>query len=275
MLIAALCCTISAQATPYWFDGFDVSANTSDINFETAARQGGAPAPIAWTANIADYHVQMFGGGGTPLQLAGDGFGTFPAPTMASPSADFTGHVAGEVIGKKVEVTMDAFANNTGGTYFTQSAITVAASAPLTQSGAPGGGFSVVFIEDTFGGNGNFIQLWDGSTIVGNLIPNPAGAGGGFVEIFIDDPTDGDPWDGVGETSFGVLVNSTPVGVYSRGGGGFTSNYITLEGSDQKAGVTLATHTFDNLLVSSFPIPEPSAAVLCALGLIGMGWRRR
>ena len=279
-LVLALGYCVSAQATPYFFDGFDVSANTRDINADLGApRQGGAPAPVSWTANSADYHLQMFGGGG-PLQLAGDANPPFPGTTLASPSTSFTGFTgSGEVIGRKVEVTMDAYANNAGGTYFTSSAITVASSAPLSPSGGTGGndGFSVVFVEDTFAGNGNFIQLWDGSDIVGNLIPNPAGTGPGFVEIFIDDFGDGNPWDGVGSTSFGVAVNGVAIGGYTRGAGGYTSNYITLEGQANTVGVQLATHTFDNLLVSSFPlpIPEPTAALLGLIGFTAVGLKRR
>ena len=56
----------------------------------------------------------------------------------------------------------------------------------------------MVFVEDSFSGNGNFIQVWNGDALLGNLIPNPAGAGGGNVEFFVNDPSDGNPWDGVG-----------------------------------------------------------------------------
>lgn len=264
-----------AQFTPYWFDGFDVSANSSDINFEIGVpRQGGVAVPTTYTANSNDYHLQMFGGGG-PLQLAGDGFGPFPAHTMASPDLNFVGTAGDDIIGKKISVTMDAFTNNLGGSYFTQAAITVGGSAQLQQSGV-GDGFSVVFIEDTFGGNGNFIQTWHGGNLTNNLIPNPAGAGPGNVEILVNDPSDGDPWDGVGSTVFDVFVNGTQIDLnnpitpglsYAVGGGGLTSNFITLEGSDQKAGVQLGVHVFDNLTVFTAPIPEPSSLAIAGLAL--------
>ena len=55
--IASLCVVLAgvvvpsanAQYTPYWFDGFDVSTGTSDINFEIGSpRQGGAAVPTSY-----------------------------------------------------------------------------------------------------------------------------------------------------------------------------------------------------------------------------------
>ncbi len=251
--------------TPYWFDGFDVSMNTTDINFEIGSpRQGGAAVPTSYAANSSDYHVQMFGGGG-PLQLATDINAPFPAHTMVSPDLNFVGLAGGDVIGKKIDVTMDTFTNNSGGIYFTQSAITIGSDTQLTQSNTAAAGFSVVFIEDTFGGFGNFIQIYDGDVLLDNLIPNPAGAGPGAVEMFVDDPTDGNPWDGIGQTDIGVAVNGMPIGNYSIGAGGYTNNFITLEGSDQKNGVQLGVHTFDNLTVYTAPVPEPASIALAAV----------
>lgn len=270
--IATLCFSVmiatSAGAlgafTPYWFDGFDVSTNTTDINFEVGSpRQGGAAVPTSYAANSSDYHVQMFGGGG-PLQLASDVNAPFPTHTMVSPDLNFVGSIGGEVIGKKIDVTMDTFTNNAGGIYFTQSAITIGSDTQLTQSNTAAAGFSVVFIEDTFGGFGNFIQIYDGDVLLDNAILNPADSGSGTVELFVDDPTDGNPWDGVGQTDIGVTVNGILVGSYSIGSGGYTSNFITLEGSDQKNGVQLAVHTFDNLTVYTAPVPEPASVALGA-----------
>jgi hypothetical protein len=227
-----------------------------------------------------DYHHQMFGGGGTPLQLAGD-FNLGSAPhTLVSPNVDFSGPGGTGIVGKKISLTMDAYANNVGGTYFTQAAITIGGMAPLQQSSLPGSGLSVVFVEDTFGGNGNFIQVWNGSTILDNLIPNPAGAGPGFVEILVDDLVDGNPWDGVGSTTVDIYVNGTQLvgglsGPWTIGGGGLTGNFMTLEGSDQKFGTQLASHTFDNLTVFTAPIPEPTTFALVGLGIASLAFIRR
>lgn len=290
-LVTANAGTSHAAFTPIWFDGFDVSAGTSDINFEIGPpRQGGPLVPTTYVANTAnpanDYHHQLFGGGNTPLQLAGDF--NLPAaggPVLVSPTQNFVGFAGGEVIGKKIDLVIDAYTNadptNTQptNTTFTYAAVTVGSSSTLANSNTKADGFSVVFVEDKFGGNGNFIQLFDGSSLVGNLIPNPAGAGAGFVELLIEDPTDGNPWDGIGQTTVDVLVNSTPVGSYTRTGGGYTNNFITLEGMPQTnfAFNSLATHVFDNLTVFTAPVPEPTSIGLCAATLLG-GWgvcRRR
>ncbi|MEQ8835547.1 MAG: hypothetical protein RID07_01940, partial [Lacipirellulaceae bacterium] len=95
-----------AAPTPYWFDGYDVSGPSSDINFEIGtARQGGAPAPVSYVTNTAnpanDYHHQVFGA--APLQLAGDFFLPNPGDrTLVSPTVDFSGTIGNEAIGRKV-----------------------------------------------------------------------------------------------------------------------------------------------------------------------------
>jgi len=263
--------------SPSWFDGFDITSatSTSDINLDIATRQGGSPTNTSYvTAGVgADtWKHQIFNPG--PLQLAGNA----AVHTLVSPDFSFDGAAGGGVNGMKVEVVMDAYANNSGGSYFTQSAITVGANSTVTPAGSAGGGFSVVFVEDTFGGAGNFIQTWDGDNLLGNLIANPAGGGPGFVQILIDDPTDNNPWDGIGQTDVEVLVDSNSIGSWTVGGvGGYTSNFITLEGSDQKVGAGLATHTFENLTVFSgvSAIPEPSSfAFLAIVGAYGLRRRR-
>ncbi len=276
------CSESRAQFTPFWFDGFDVSAFTNDINFEIGnPRQGGVLVPTTYsTTEAIDYHTQMFGGV-APLQLAADAFGNSPTVTMVSPNLDLSGTAGGQVIGRKISVFMDAFTNNIGGTYFTTSAITVGSSSVLADADTKADGFSVVFVEDTFGGFGNFIQFWDGNSIVGNLIPNPAGVGGGNVEIFADDPVDGNPFDGIGDTRIDVLVNGVNVGGYTKLGG-YSSNFITLQGDwESFTGLNpgpglvngLATHVFDNLTV--FTIPEPASVALVGLGLCGLAVRRK
>ena len=248
-LTAGLTLFIHAATVPTWFDGFDVSVNSTDPNFEaTNPRQGGSPVPLNYvTAGVPvgqEWRHQLFGGGG-PLQLAG----SRAVHTLVSPNHDFSGVSGNDILGKKISVIVDAYTNNAGGSYFTLAAVTVGSSSPTQQHNTPGAGFSVVFIEDTFGGNGNFIQIWDGTSLLGNLIANPAGAGAANLELLIDDPGDGNPFDGIGNTSITVLVNGSNLGTFNKATGGYTANYITLEGADQKFGAGTATHTFDNLTV--------------------------
>jgi hypothetical protein len=217
---------------------------------------------------------------GTPsaLQLAGDanGWGT-GFSTVVSPNYNFTGLLGGEVVGKQISFNTDVFFNNPGAAnYLAYTAITVAADNSLQVSGA-GSGFSIRFEETDLGGGATqTINFYDGATIV-TAIPfaNPAGLNGFTVDLFIDDLVDGNPWDGVGSTTIGLSIDGTPIGSYTKAAGGYTSNFITLEGSSNLAGVQLGLHTFDNLTVYTAPIPEPSAALLGGLGLLGLLRRRR
>lgn len=321
----------NAQYTPVWFDGYEATPGF-DINADLGApRQGGSPIPLAYDANTAtgvaqadDYHQQIIGPDGNGnhlLQLAGD-VGINEPPThiptntqifhsYASPDHNFKGVVGGEVIGKKISVTIDAFTNsgdydpgdpNVGGDgYFTTAAITIGSTAKITDSDnlttSGVGGFSVKFLEQTFvdalwtdpNVGINFLQFRDDQmtdsipapapdNTVGNLIPHSAGTGPAFVEIFIDDPNDGNPWDGIGQTDIEVHVNGENVFNYSKLGGGFTDNYITLQAMNQSnvsLPSTLAVHTFDDLTVYSAPIPEPTSFVLMGMGLCSLAIRRR
>ena len=272
-----------AQFTPVWFDGFNVSANTSDINFELGApRQGvnpaaGIPASISYLANAgADtWKHQMFGGPIQPLQLAQAGS---PGPILASPNFNFKGVTGyGEVIGKDISVALDVgvIPGGAPGSY-TQGGITVGANSTLSAAGTSG--FAVRLVEDNFSGLGNFLQIYDGASLVGNVIPHSAGAGWANLDLRIDDPADGNPWDGAGSTVIDVRVNGDLVVSYTKGGGGYTDNFVTLEGSANFNGLGLATHQFDNLTVFSSSVPEPATSTMSLLfagGLLGLAALRR
>lgn len=258
-----------AQYTPAWSDGFDTSANTLDINFEYNLRQGGAPVP--YVANVlnqaSDYHQQLIGptAPSDRLLLAGDGGSPAPLNTLVSPNYNFAGPFAGGILGKRVTLSMDVGAVVLGApTSFVQAGISIGGNSALLAADDSAAHFGVRFIEDKFAGNLNFIQLFDGNQIVGNLLPNPADAGWLDLDLQINDPADGNPWDGVGSTRIEVYVNNSLVGSYTKGGGGYTGNYLTLEGSPNLNGFGLATHHFDSLTVWASPVPEPSA-----LGLLG------
>jgi hypothetical protein len=142
-------------------------------------------------------------------------------------------------------------------------------------SAAGTSGFGVRLIEDSFSGLGNFIQLYDGATLVGNTIPHPAGAGWANLDLRIDDPGDGNPWDGIGSTVIDVWVNGVSVASYTKVGGGYTDNYLTLEGSANFNGLGLATHQFENLTVFSAAVPEPASGTLFVGGLLTLMVLRR
>ncbi len=274
-LMVVLAQAPSAQAvTPAWFDGFDVSQaggttsgfSSLNINEEIGPpRQGGPLAPTPYVTNTADptndFRHQLFppSNGTQPLQLAGDAFLPGGAPVLASPNLDFSGPIGGEVLGKRVTLSLDVatlvLSPGNPSNAFIQAGVTVGGSAPLSAADAVGSPqFGILFIEDTFSGGGAFMQFFNGAGLTQNLIPNPAGFGPMDLQIDIDDPLDGNPWNGVGSTVFSVSIGGTPVGSPQVfGGGGLTSNFITLLGGRDFLSNATVTHTFDNLTVWSGP----------------------
>ncbi|MGL4511807.1 MAG: PEP-CTERM sorting domain-containing protein [Lacipirellulaceae bacterium] len=279
-LITAACALPSvaqANAVPVFFDSFDVTAAGVGTNLSAEAgapRQGGPLVPVSYLQNVNDYHTQLLGAG--PLQLAGDG--GFPAPgqTMASPDYNFVGSAGGDLIlGKCITLTMDAgaFVGGSAVSYIT-AGVSIGAAAGLTVDDAAASHFGVRFVEDNFGGFGSFAQFFDGASLVQNVVVHPAGAGPIDLRLDINDLVDGNPWDGVGSTTIDVNVNGTLVYSYTKGGGGYTSNFITMMGTPDFAGFDLATHTFDNLTVYAAPIPEPTGIALLLAGVLGVSARR-
>ncbi len=88
------------------------------------------------------------------------------------------------------------------------------------------------------------------------------------IEVLLTDPTDQNPFDGVGQTDIAVYSNGTPVYNYSRTGGGYSENFINF-GSTYIGGA-------DNLRIARV-VPEPSAvcSLLGGLGLLLARRRRR
>ena len=188
----------------------------------------------------------------------------------------------GNAIATTVSFSLDVFSNSPGaGTdSYSQASFTVGSLGTnglngRAESGTAGAGFSVRFVEDRNGPGqlGAFLQLFDGTTLLQDVIANPAGFGAMNVVLDISD-TDSNPWDGVGGTTIAISINGTAVGTpFTKGAGGYTSNFMTMEGSANYVGFSGAEHSFDNLVVAS--IPEPSATLLGGLGVLGLLRRRR
>jgi hypothetical protein len=146
-------------------------------------------------------------------------------------------------------------------------------SGGLAATQSSSAGFGVRFVEDGQFGFGNFIQLSDGIDILQNLVVNPAAGGPMLVDLYFSD-ADANPWDGVGGTTISVFVNGSQVGsTFTKGGGGYSNNFITTEQSMDFVGNSLMTGTIDT--ISIYAVPEPSAALLGGLGLLGLLRRRR
>ena len=288
--VAAILTPTATQAllyTPVFVDSYAVTSITSgssfNANLDFATRQSGAFAPASYVANTADvnndFHHQVFAvatSASQPLQLAGDTSLLGLAPVLLSPNKNFTGLSGGEIVGKRITFSFNVGTGGTGGANkYLQGGITLGANSTLVQSETATPSFALRFVEDTFsGGTQYFAQFWDGNTIVGNLLAHGRGASGLAVQIDIDDPGDGNPWDGSGSTKIDVYVtngtnpNGGFVGSYTKGGGGYVNNFLTLEGSREFVGNGLGVHIVDNLTVFS-AVPESTAIAGLSSVLVG------
>ena len=272
--------TAQAQYTAVWYDSFNtsVSAQTPKFEFNSPTREAFV-APLTYINYLQnpagpDYHHQLTGGAGGQLLMAGDTIVQFPT---VSPNYNFKGPILGsQIIGKKISFSLNL--NATTSAAYTAAGISLGASAGLGLMDDASTHFGVKFVEDGAFGSGNFIQFYDGINLVNNLLPFTAGGAGAFgVELLINDLSDGNPWDGVGSTTIDLYVNSVFIAGYTKGGGGYTDNFLSLEGERgfTSPTLTIATHTFDDLTVYAAPVPEPSALALIGLGVAGIFAGRR
>jgi len=273
-----------AQYTPVFFDGFEITNPTQfDPNTENSTRQGGVLSPINYQVNPESaYQFWQLQLKGSVLQLAGTP-NPFAVPVgklvtaMASPDYDFTGLNGGDVVGKRISLWLDATVSDPNGNplpYGNGAGIVIAGSTnaieiegirwiDYTNYTVANSSFGIRFREDNLmeegWGYGNFLQLYDGTNLVGNLIPNPAGTNGFNADLIIDDPADGNPWDGVGSTKIDVYIDQAWVASYTKGDGGYTNNIVTLlaewgaYGTNLPAQFATTINYFDNFLVYAAP----------------------
>ncbi|MEX0322666.1 MAG: hypothetical protein AB3N63_10940 [Puniceicoccaceae bacterium] len=266
----------------YWFDGYNVDG--ADLGFGLAIVNQTATSPrqgaISTVGDVAyvqagltsgnDWQVALepeaYADQGSYLRLAHD-----LTSVVVSPDHDFSGvitegvkeHRIGEIVGKKMSFKLGF--NGLDATS-TRATFTFGASTPLlTSTGLwnaadsvehSAGGVSVAFRVDEI--NGHFMQVEDnqsGAGLIANLVQFATVPGQMLVvDIIVDDPTDGDPFDGVGRTQFSVFVDG--VNIISEGqffdldGTAFTSNFLSIEGSSGGINTT-NLHRFDDLTVSA------------------------
>ena len=280
----------TCHATDLWTDGFNQpdSFNIRDLSGRQVFATGSnLTPPIGFLTNAVsptqptNYHEQIQG---NKLLLAGDAsIGTFNANplldtfglSLVALNKNFNGLTTAAFVDGivaqcgQLTLSLDAMTNSAAGTYG-YAGITVGATGAVASGTV---GFSVRFVEDNNFGNGNFIQFYDGSALIQNLLPNPAGAGLMDVDMYFSD-LDNNPWDGIGATTISVFVNDIQVGsTFTKGGGGFSTNFISLEGSDDKVTHNIGIHTVDSITIAA--VPEPGTAVLAGLGVLGLLSRRR
>ena len=230
-------------------DGFNSNTgNTSDLN-EDLARQTGSLAPLAYTLVSGPTHYgHQLQNPNAPDQLLLADF----ANSTVSPNQNFNGVLSQN--GLKITIAVDpvpadvpdytGIAPNQWG----------AVNLGLSQANQLGNvNQAVAHFGILFRGNG-MLQAFDGNTVVSPspepvYSTQPVGTTN-VVELVITD-TDGNPFDGVGATTIDVYANggAEPVYTFTKGDGGYTDNYINLQGNYR-------AH-FDSFEIAQFSEPEP------------------
>ncbi len=230
------------------------SPNTGDLNFNLAARQGGSLGSVNWVG-VNNTQVGNSTGGI-------DG-GNYLLNAFFTGTAALDHNFNGSDSAGGLSVSFDFAPNSTNHDASEWEAINIGQSA-ADKNGFINGGHSHFGI--LFRGNGG-IQAFDGGSVVSGTETWGAGATNDLhhIEMLITDPTDSNPFDGVGQTDIAVYAEGLLVYSFSKGGGGYLDNYIDF--SDAYIGGA------DNVLIAQ--IPEPASFGLLALGGLALLRRRR
>ena len=241
-------------------DNFYAPSNpdTNNVNFNLAARQGGSlvagGGPISYTSNGNNQVGNATGGidGGNYLLNAGG-------------AAAINHNFKGAESAGGMSISFDFAPNSIGnGDTTVWEGFSLGLSDADRNAGINAG---VAHFGILFRGNGG-IQAFDGGTVVSGAETWGAGSTNTLhhIEMLLTDPTDSNPFDGVGQTDIAVYSDGSLIFNYSKTGGGYAENNLNFA----SAFVSGA----DNLMVAQL-VPEPSAFALLGLGGLALLRRRR
>ncbi|MDV2998799.1 MAG: hypothetical protein N5P05_000405 [Chroococcopsis gigantea SAG 12.99] len=223
-------------------DNFSASdpGNTYNLNYNLAARQGGslvATNPIQWRANGNTQVGNNTGGidSGKYLLTAFNG--------TAALDYNFNNAVSQGGL----QIRFGLASNSTGNSDTSVwGGISIGLSADDKNKFI---NWDTPHFGILFRSNGD-VQAFDGSNIVTGSPKNWGGTSNdGTLYPFtlnLSDPTDNNPFDGVGQTNIDVYSGTTLIYSYIKGNGGYGDNYINFVG-DYIAGI-------DNLVITKLPL---------------------
>lgn len=248
-----------------WYDGFNTSALSQDVNFEYASRQVGTAVQYVEAPNTDDSQIVVTSGDGV-LSLAWAYSQQLPSRRV-SPDVSFTGIMQdGSIIGTKVSVRMKvysasgslSFAAINFGPKLSHHYQANNISIGLVQDNTPYGEKSV----EIYAGVNPYVYYGNNLFLTGQW---------NLVEIYFTDPNGGNPWDG-GQIQVKTVINGNPIGTITTSG--WTQNYVTLDAGPNFMSSGAATHLFDDLTVFA-TVPEPATLAILALGAACLVIKRR
>lgn len=234
--------------------------NTLDLNFNLAGRQGGVLTTSATVPWVGINNTQV---GNNTGGIDGGNY-LLNAFFTGSAALDYNFNGSASQGGLSIAFDLAPNIGNVGAD--TWEAINLGASS-ADKNGFVNGGHSHFGV--LFRGDGR-LQAFDGSSVITPV--EPLWSGGGFTsqlnrfELLITDPGDGNPFDGLGQTTIDIYANGNPVYSYTKSGGGYADNFINFHGG-HIGGI-------DNLVIAQI-IPEPGTTALAAMAGLSLLRRRR
>ncbi|MGI8605388.1 MAG: lamin tail domain-containing protein [Verrucomicrobiales bacterium] len=207
--------------------------NTSDLNFNLAARQGGPLGTIPWVS-AGDAQV------GNPAGSINSGHYLRLAGTTAMAALDHNFNGADGVGGLAISFDLAPDVGASGATAWCAINLGQAAADKLGAVNGTHQHFGVLFR-----GSGR-LQAYDGSTVV-SPSPEPVWSSTAVtnqlhhIELLITDAGDGNPFDGAGEARIEVYADGVLRYTFTKTGG-YAQNYIDFQ-SSQIGGI-------DNLVIA-------------------------